>query len=124
MAFVVDEYGDIQGYVNSRDYSKRFFGEFTSRPSRDILHKMLQARADGTSSPCSATILRSDHPFAGTFRPTRPQKPDGFIVNSWRAIRTPGTTLKKLADYMLEAQTVDKLPSDGEGIRPPEPTPP
>ena len=118
LAFVVDEYGDIQGLVTIDDILEEIVGEFTTDPAT-MMHKDVHAEADGSFvANASATIralnrsMRWDLPMDG------PKTLNGLIVEFLETIPEPGTTLK-LADYMLEVLQTGENAIKTVRIRPP-----
>jgi Mg2+/Co2+ transporter CorB len=107
MAFVVDEYGDIQGLVTLEDILEEIVGEFTTDPAT-MMHKDLHREADGSFVANAATTIRALNRSMRWNLPTEgPKTLNGLIVEYLETIPEPGTTLK-LADYMLEVlQTAD-----------------
>jgi Mg2+/Co2+ transporter CorB len=107
MAFVVDEYGDIQGLVTLEDILEEIVGEFTTDPAT-MMHKDVRAEADGSFVANGSTTIRALNRSMRWNLPTDgPKTLNGLIVEYLESIPEPGTTLK-LADYMLEVlQTAD-----------------
>src|SRR5580698_6761950 len=107
MAFVVDEYGDIQGLVTLEDILEEIVGEFTTDPAT-MMHKDVHSEADGSFVANASTTIRALNRSMRWNLPTDgPKTLNGLIVEYLESIPEPGTTLK-LADYMLEVlQTAD-----------------
>ena len=107
MAFVVDEYGDIQGLVTLEDILEEIVGEFTTDPAA-MMHKDVRADADGSFVANAAASIRALNRSMRWNLPTDgPKTLNGLILEFLENIPEPGTTLK-LADYMLEVlQTGD-----------------
>ena len=107
LAFVVDEYGDVQGLVTLEDILEEIVGEFTTDPAT-MMHKDVHRDADGSFVVNAAANVRAlnrsmrwDLPIDG------PKTLHGLILEFLETIPDPGTTLK-LADYTLEVlQTGD-----------------
>jgi Mg2+/Co2+ transporter CorB len=107
LAFVVDEYGDIQGLVTIDDILEEIVGEFTTDPAT-MMHNDVHAEADGSFVANASTTIRALNRSMRWNLPTDgPKTLNGLIVEFLETIPEPGTTLK-LADYMLEVlQTAD-----------------
>jgi len=107
MAFVVDEYGDIQGLVTIEDILEEIVGDFTTDPAT-MMHKDVHPEADGSFvANASATIRALNRSMRWNLPTDGPKTLNGLIVEFLETIPEPGTTLK-LADYMLEVlQTAD-----------------
>jgi Mg2+/Co2+ transporter CorB len=120
MAFVVDEYGDIQGLVTLEDILEEIVGEFTTDPAT-MMHKDVHADADGSFVVNgSATIRALNRSMRWNLPTDGPKTLNGLIVEFLEAIPEPGTTLK-LADYMLEVLQTGDNAIKTVRIRPPEP---
>jgi Mg2+/Co2+ transporter CorB len=123
MAFVVDEYGDIQGLVTIDDILEEIVGEFTTDPAT-MMHKDVHAETDGSFvANASATIRALNRSMRWNLPTDGPKTLNGLIVEFLETIPEPGTTLK-LADYMLEVLQTGDNAIKTVRIRPPEPTPP
>jgi Mg2+/Co2+ transporter CorB len=123
MAFVVDEYGDIQGLVTIEDILEEIVGEFTTDPAT-MMHKDVHAEADGSFvANASATIRALNRSMRWNLPTDGPKTLNGLIVEFLETIPEPGTTLK-LADYMLEVLQTGDNAIKTVRVRPPEPTPP
>ena len=123
MAFVVDEYGDIQGLVTIEDILEEIVGEFTTDPAT-LMHKDVHAEADGSFvASASATIRALNRSMRWNLPTDGPKTLNGLIVEFLETIPEPGTTLK-MADYMLEVLQTGDNAIKTVRIRPPEPTPP
>ncbi len=121
MAFVVDEYGDIQGLVTLEDILEEIVGEFTTDPAT-MMHKDVHKEADGSYVANASTTIRALNRSMRWNLPTDgPKTLNGLIVEFLEAIPEPGTTLK-LAEYMIEVlQTGDNAVKTVR-IRPPATT--
>jgi Mg2+/Co2+ transporter CorB len=123
MAFVVDEYGDIQGLVTIEDILEEIVGEFTSDPAT-MMHKDVHAEADGSFvASASATIRALNRSMRWNLPTDGPKTLNGLIVEFLETIPEPGTTLK-LSDYMLEVLQTGDNAIKTVRIRPPQPAPP
>ena len=121
MAFVVDEYGDIQGLVTIEDILEEIVGEFTTDPAT-MMHKDVHAEADGSFvASASATIRALNRSMRWNLPTDGPKTLNGLIVEFLETIPEPGTTLK-MADYMLEVLQTGDNAIKTVRIRPPEPT--
>ncbi|MDB6099858.1 MAG: magnesium and cobalt exporter, family [Gammaproteobacteria bacterium] len=118
MAFVVDEYGDIQGLVTIEDILEEIVGEFTSDPAT-MMHRDVHAEADGSFvASASATIRALNRSMRWNLPTDGPKTLNGLIVEFLETIPEPGTTLK-MADYMLEVLQTGDNAIKTVRIRPP-----
>ena len=118
MAFVVDEYGDIQGLVTIDDILEEIVGEFTTDPAT-MMHKDVHAEADGSFvANASATIRALNRSMRWNLPMDGPKTLNGLIVEFLETIPEPGTTLK-LADYTLEVLQTGENAIKTVRIRPP-----
>src|ERR1700720_2541982 len=123
MAFVVDEYGDIQGLVTIEDILEEIVGEFTTDPAT-MMHRDVHAEADGSFvANASATIRALNRSMRWNLPTDGPKTLNGLIVEFLETIPEPGTTLK-MADYMREFCQTGKNAIKPGPIPPPLPTPP
>jgi Mg2+/Co2+ transporter CorB len=119
LAFVVDEYGDIQGLVTLEDILEEIVGEFTTDPAT-MMHKDVHRDADGSYVANASTTIRALNRSMRWNLPTDgPKTLNGLIVEFLETIPEPGTTLK-LADYMLEVLQTGDNAIKTVRIRPPE----
>jgi Mg2+/Co2+ transporter CorB len=122
MAFVVDEYGDIQGLVTLEDILEEIVGEFTTDPAT-MMHKDVRAEADGSFVANASTTIRALNRSMRWNLPTDgPKTLNGLILEFLETIPEPGTTLK-LADYMFEVLQTGDNAIKTVRIRPPVSTP-
>ncbi len=120
IAFVVDEYGDIQGLVTLEDILEEIVGEFTTDPAT-MMHKDVHREADGSFVANASTTVRALNRSMRWNLPTDgPKTLNGLIVEFLETIPEPGTTLK-LADYMLEVLQTGENAIKTVRIRPPSP---
>ena len=120
MAFVVDEYGDIQGLVTIDDILEEIVGEFTTDPAT-MMHKDVHREADGSFVVNATTTVRAlNRSLRWTLPTDGPKTLNGLIVEFLETIPEPGTTLK-LKDYMLEVLQTGDNAIKTVRIRPPAP---
>jgi Mg2+/Co2+ transporter CorB len=121
LAFVVDEYGDIQGLITIDDILEEIVGEFTTDPAT-MMHKDVHSEPDGSYvANASATIRALNRSMRWNLPTDGPKTLNGLIVEFLETIPEPGTTLK-LADYMLEVLQTGDNAIKTVRIRPPDPT--
>ena len=107
LAFVVNEYGDIEGLVTLEDILEEIVGEFTSDPAT-ITHKDIHTEHPGVYIVnASATIRALNRALQWDLPTDGPKTVNGLLVERLEAIPEPGTTLK-VDDYTFEVlQTGD-----------------
>jgi Mg2+/Co2+ transporter CorB len=99
-AYVVDEYGDVQGLVTIEDLLEEIVGEFTTLPRS--ARREVRADPDGSYVVPGGTTLRALNRALGWKLPTDgPKTLNGLIVEYLEAIPEPGTSLK-LAGHPVE----------------------
>ena len=120
LAFVVDEYGDIQGLVTLEDILEEIVGEFTTDPAT-MMHRDVHPEEDGCFVVnASATVRALNRSMRWNLPTDGPKTLNGLIVEFLETIPDVGTTLK-LAGYMIEVlQTADNTIRTVR-IRPPAP---
>ena len=120
MAFVVDEYGDIQGLVTLEDILEEIVGEFTTDPAT-MMHKDVHVEADGSFVVNASTSIRALNRSMRWNLPTDgPKTLNGLIVEFLETIPEIGTTFK-LADYMIEVLQTGDNAIKTVRVRPPAP---
>ena len=118
LAFVVDEYGDIQGLVTIDDILEEIVGEFTTDPAT-MMHKDVHREADGSFVVNASSTIRALNRSMRWNLPTEgPKTLNGLIVEFLETIPEPGTTLK-MSDYMLEVLQTGDNAIKTVRIRPP-----
>ncbi len=99
-AYVVDEYGDVQGLVTIDDILEEIVGEFTSLPQ--ALRRDVHVEDDGSCVVAGSTTVRALNRTLGWSLPTGgPKTLNGLIVEYLETIPEPGTSLK-LAGHRIE----------------------
>jgi Mg2+/Co2+ transporter CorB len=100
VAFVVDEYGDVQGLVTLEDLLEEIVGEFTSDTS--ALHKDVHREKGGTFIVnASASVRTLNRKMGWTLPTTGPRTLNGLIIEYLETIPEAGTSLR-LNDYSLD----------------------
>lgn len=92
IAFVVDEYGDLQGLVTLEDILEEVVGEFTTQPAPQLVR--ISRHADGSYVVPGALALREINRTLGWNLPTDgPRTLSGLIVEQLEAIPEAGVSL-------------------------------
>ena len=100
VAFVVDEYGDVQGLVTLEDLLEEIVGEFTSDTAS--LHKDVHKEKGDTYVVSAAASVRTlNRKMGWTLPTTGPRTLNGLIIEYLETIPDPGTSLR-IGDYSLE----------------------
>jgi Mg2+/Co2+ transporter CorB len=109
MAFVVDEYGDVQGLVTLEDILEEIVGEFTT-DTASIMHKDVHREADGSYVVnASATVRALNRAMHWKLPTDGPKTLNGLIVEHLQTIPEPGTALR-IGDYAIEVmQTAENV---------------
>ena len=106
IAFVVNEYGDIQGLVTLEDILEEIVGEFTSDPAASIrdFHK----QEDGTYLVDGTTTVRELNRVLGMELPTDgPKTLNGLIIEYLEHIPDSGTSVR-IADHPMDIVQTSK----------------
>ncbi len=118
LAFVVDEYGDIQGLVTLEDILEEIVGEFTTDPAT-MMHSDVHPEPDGCFVVnASATVRALNRSMRWNLPTDGPKTLNGLIVEFLETIPDVGTTLK-LADYTIEVLQTAENTIKTVRIRPP-----
>jgi Mg2+/Co2+ transporter CorB len=100
LAFVVDEYGDIQGLVTLDDILEEIVGEFTTDPAS--IYRDVQPQPDGSFMVSGAANVRELNRMMGWRLPTDgPKTLNGLILERLETIPEAGARLQ-LGPYALE----------------------
>ena len=100
-AFVVDEYGDIEGLVTLEDILEEIVGEFTTDPAT-LLHKDIFAESPGVFIINASATLRAVNRALQWQLPTGgPKTLNGLLLEHLETIPAPGTTLQ-VGPYRFE----------------------
>lgn len=98
-AFVVDEYGEINGMLTLNDILEEIVGDFTSSMSNG---KRAEVQEDGSYLVDGAHTVREFNRLSGWELPHRgPRTVNGLIVEHLEALPNSGTTIL-IADYPIE----------------------
>lgn len=107
LAFVVDEYGDIQGLVTLEDLLEEIVGEFTTDPAT-VSHKDAHREASGSWLVNGGASIRALNRSLGWQLPDVGARTlNGLLLEKLEHIPEPGTALR-IGHYEIEIlQTVD-----------------
>ncbi len=101
MAFVVDEYGDIQGFVTLEDILEEIVGEFTTDPAT-VTHKHVHRESPGVFIVNAGATVRAINRSLGWQLPTDgPKTLNGLLVEKLETIPAAGDTVA-IGDYLFE----------------------
>lgn len=101
IAFVVDEYGDIQGLVTLEDILEEIVGEFTSDPAT-ITHKDVHIERPGVFIVnASATIRALNRALSWQLPTGGPKTVNGLLLEHLETIPDPGTMVR-VGNYDFE----------------------
>jgi CBS domain containing-hemolysin-like protein len=92
IAFVVNEYGDLQGLVTLEDILEEVVGEFTTQPAPQVARISAHA-AGGQVVPGTLTLREINRTLGWNLPTTGPRTLSGLIVEQLEAIPDPGATL-------------------------------
>jgi Mg2+/Co2+ transporter CorB len=100
-AFVVNEYGDIDGLVTLEDILEEIVGEFTT-DTATIAHKDVHVEKPGVFIlNASATIRALNRALQWHLPTDGPKTINGLLLEQLETIPQPGTALK-VGDYLFE----------------------
>ena len=100
VAFVVDEYGDVQGLVTLEDLLEEIVGEFTSDTSS--LHKDVHREKGGSFVVnASASVRTLNRKMGWSLPATGPRTLNGLIIEYLETIPEAGTSLR-VNDYAID----------------------
>jgi Mg2+/Co2+ transporter CorB len=98
VAFVVDEYGEIQGLLTLNDILEEIIGDFTSA----LTGKRIQQQPDGSYLVSGAVTVREFNRNTGWELPLRgPRTINGLIIEYMEALPRMGTAIL-IAEYPVE----------------------
>jgi Mg2+/Co2+ transporter CorB len=101
LAFVVNEYGDIEGLVTLEDILEEIVGEFTSDPAT-VTHKDIHPQGAGVFIINASATLRALNRALQWQLPTDgPKTLNGLLLERLETIPSPGTMVK-LGPYEFE----------------------
>jgi Mg2+/Co2+ transporter CorB len=105
LAFVVNEYGDIEGLVTLEDLLEEIVGEFTTDPAT-VMHKDIHMERPGSYIVnASATIRALNRALQWQLPTDGPKTLNGLLLERLENFPDPGTALK-LGDYQFEVLQV------------------
>jgi Mg2+/Co2+ transporter CorB len=101
LAFVVNEYGDIEGFVTLEDILEEIVGEFTTDPAT-VTHKDIHVERPGVYIiNASATVRALNRALQWQLPTTGPKTVNGLLLEQLETIPAPGTALK-VGRYQFE----------------------
>jgi CBS domain containing-hemolysin-like protein len=92
IAFVVNEYGDLQGLVTLEDILEEVVGEFTTQPAPQFA-RISEHAAGGQVVPGTLTLREINRTLGWNLPTTGPRTLSGLIVEQLESIPDPGATL-------------------------------
>jgi Mg2+/Co2+ transporter CorC len=104
IAFVVNEYGDLQGLVTLEDILEEVVGEFTTQPAPQFARISAHA-AGGQVVPGTLTLREINRALGWNLPTTGPRTLSGLIVEQLESIPDPGATLV-VAGHAIEVLQV------------------
>jgi Mg2+/Co2+ transporter CorB len=101
LAFVVNEYGDIEGLVTLEDILEEIVGEFTTDPAT-VTHRDIHPERPGVFIVNASATIRALNRALQWHLPTDgPKTINGLLLEQLETIPDPGTTLK-VGGYQFE----------------------
>jgi Mg2+/Co2+ transporter CorB len=101
LAFVVDEYGDIQGFVTLEDILEEIVGEFTTDPAT-VTHKHVHREAPGVFIINAGATIRALNRSLGWQLPTDgPKTLNGLLVEQLETLPEAGAEVT-IGEYQFE----------------------
>jgi Mg2+/Co2+ transporter CorB len=101
LAFVVDEYGDIQGFVTLEDILEEIVGEFTTDPAT-VTHKHVHREAPGVFIVNASATVRAINRSLGWQLPTDgPKTLNGLLVEKLETLPEAGAQVT-IGEYEFE----------------------
>jgi Mg2+/Co2+ transporter CorB len=101
LAFVVDEYGDIQGFVTLEDILEEIVGEFTTDPAT-VTHKHVHREAPGVFIiNAGATIRALNRSLGWQLSTDGPKTLNGLLVEQLETLPEAGAEVA-VGDYQFE----------------------
>jgi Mg2+/Co2+ transporter CorB len=105
LAFVVDEYGDIQGFVTLEDILEEIVGEFTTDPAT-ITHKHVHREAPGVFIINAGATIRALNRSLGWQLPTDgPKTLNGLLVEQLETLPEAGAQVL-IGEYQFDVLQV------------------
>jgi len=110
VAFVVDEYGDVQGLVTLEDLLEEIVGEFTSDVSS--LHKDVHKEKGGSYIVNASASLRTlNRKMNWSLPTTGPRTLNGLIIEQLETIPEAGTNLR------IDGYSIDVLQTGDNAVK-------
>jgi Mg2+/Co2+ transporter CorB len=101
LGFVVDEYGDIQGFVTLEDILEEIVGEFTTDPAT-VTHKHVHREAPGVFIINAGATIRALNRSLGWQLPTDgPKTLNGLLIEQLETLPEAGAEVS-IGDYQFE----------------------
>ena len=123
LAFVVNEYGDIEGLVTLEDILEEIVGEFTTDPAT-LLHKDIYAEKTGVYIINASATLRAVNRALQWQLPTGgPKTLNGLLLERFETIPSAGAMLKigpyvfevlQIADNTIKTVRVRQMPPEAQ----------